>query len=60
MATATEDPSFFRNLNIVCRVLLPLVGVVGGLSISVFVEVDSVGSDFLLLSLLNISGSARK
>jgi hypothetical protein len=45
--TASEGPSFSRNLDIVCRVLL-LVGVVGGLSISVFGGVVSVGNDFLL------------
>ena len=42
--TVIERPSFFRDL--VCRVLL-LVGVVGGLSISVFVGVASVGNNFL-------------
>ena len=38
---------FFRELDLVCRVLL-LVGVVGGLSKSVFMGVASVANDFLL------------
>lgn len=42
--TASECPAFFRDL--VCRVLL-LVGVVGGLSISVFVGVASIDNVFL-------------
>ena len=44
--TATEPPSFSGH-DLVCRRVLLLVGVVGGLSISVFVGVASVGNDFL-------------
>lgn len=53
----TERPPFFRDL--VCRVLL-LVGVVGGLSISVFVAVASFASSFLQSNHLSADLATRK